>query len=310
MFKNQQKTFLRLFSIVLLLLNVSLGFGQKVKNVPKAFKAIETEPETIFINNELKVPTEGGHLQGVQVVIINGREKLLVSGSSLSQAYILQADLAVKSTERLIILKENPYRHAGGFQVSEPFLAVGIEDNYLKTDAKVCVYNFLESNLNIPQPNFVIDRVGEPKEKTAGSTGIIADGNNFLIVVSNWDSRNWDFYVFDPDKGESQILESFTAPNEWPSYQSINLVKDKKAIYAIGFYQKEDKGYADLIIVSKHGKFQPIMKLLNTKTFNVNNAVDFHTAAGLQVDVEGKLHIWATQRDAKKQIAVNRFSQL
>lgn len=62
--------------------------------------------------------------------------------------------------------------------------------------------------------------------------------------------------------------------------------------------------------MSRLDNFELIMEKVRTKTFNCTNEVDFDAAAGLQVDKKGKLHIWGTQRDALKQIAVNKFSQL
>jgi len=51
------------------------------------------------------------------------------------------------------------------------------------------------------------------------------------------------------------------------------------------------------------------MEKVLTKTYNCSNEVDFGTAAGLQEDKEGNLHIWGTQRGPLKLIAVNKFSQ-
>ena len=99
--------------------------GQQVKNVPEAFEALSSEPEIIFISNEINVPSEGGHLQGVQVIKKNGTEKLLISGSSLTQAYLLQVDLTTQKTDTVIPLMKDPYRHAGGIQVSGPVYRSG-----------------------------------------------------------------------------------------------------------------------------------------------------------------------------------------
>lgn len=285
------------------------GIGQQVKNVPQAFAAMGSDPEIILINNAIEVPTEKGHFQGVQVISEDGNEKLLISGSSLSTAYMLQVDLAKQKTDKLIPLMEAPFRHAGGIQVSEPYVIVGIEDNFIKTVSKVCLYNYHDANLQKHAPNMTIDRQGEAEKKTSGATGLLALETDYLAIVSNWDSRNWDFYHIDPDKNEQKLLESFAAPDDWAGYQAINLIKDSEAIYAIGFYQKEAVGCADLILISKHGAFKPILEKVSTKTFNCKKGVDFGTAAGLQVDQKGNLHIWATQRDALEQIAVNRFSQ-
>lgn len=302
--------FIRFFLIANLGLQPILGFGQQVKNVPEAFNALSSEPEIILIKNRIKVPTEGGHLQGVQVIDKNGNENLLISGSSLTQAYILQVDLTTRKAIKLIALMKEPYRHAGGIQVSEEYMVVGIEDNFIKKDSKVCLYSYRDYNLYSAQANVTIERKGVAKRQTAGATGLLALDNDYLIVVSNWDSRNWDFYRTNPEKNEYNLLENFAAPDDWASYQSINLIMDEEAIYAIGFYNKEFVDYADLILVSKQGTFDPIMEKVLTKIFKCKNGVDFGTAAGLQVDKKGNLHVWGTQRDALKQITVNKFSQL
>lgn len=304
-----QNSFIRFFLIASFGLYPLFGIGQQVKNVPEAFSALESDPEVILISNTIEVPTEKGHFQGVQVISENKTEKLLISGSSLTTAYILQVDLRTQKTDKLIPLMQAPFRHAGGIQVSEPYVIVGIEDNFIKTVSKVCLYNYHDADLLKATANMTIDRQGEAEKQTSGATGLLALETNYLAVVSNWDSRNWDFYHIDPDKNEQKLLKSFAAPDDWAAYQAINLIKDSEAIYAIGFYQKVTLGYADLILVSKRGTFEPVLEKVSSKTFNCKKGVDFGTAAGLQVDDQGNLHIWATQRDAVPQIAVNRFSQ-
>lgn len=296
------------FLIACLWLYPNSGIGQ-VKNVPEAFKALRTDPEIIFIDNTLDIPTKGGHFQGVQVITENEVEKMLVSGSSLTMAYVLLIDLATQTTEKLVPLMLTPYRHAGGIQVSEPYLAVGIEDNMSKTVSKVCLYNYRDTNLLKGIPNLNIDRKGKAKLQTAGATGLLAVDTKHLVVVANWDSRNWDFYHIDAEKNDYTLIETFNAPDNWANYQSINLIKDDEAIYAVGFYQKNTIGYADMILVSELLSFQPIMELVDTKSFQCKQGVDFSAAAGLQIDQHGKLHIWAAQRDAYQEIAIHRFSQ-
>ncbi len=292
----------------LLIMGLQSLFSQQVKDVPKAFKSLSTDPTVIILKNKIKVPTDGGHLQGVQVIDQKGTDKILMSGSSSHTAFLLQADIKTQKTEQLLPLMQDPYRHAGGFQVSENYLAIGIEDNHIKTTSKVCLYN-QGSNLQNVRPNYIINREGEAEQQTAGATGLLAMGDHFLLIVSNWDSRTWDFYKVDPEISEHLLLSSFAAPNDWAGYQSINLIKDEKAIYAIGFYKKGLENSADLILVSKLEKFELVMKQIETKSFNCKKGVDFNTAAGLQVDADGYLHIWGTQRDGLKRIAVNKFSE-
>ncbi|AWV98306.1 hypothetical protein [Arcticibacterium luteifluviistationis] len=283
------------------------GFAQQVKNVPDAFAHISVTPKVFVLSNDIDVPTKNGHFQGVQVINSSGREKLLISGSSSSLAFVLQADLSTQKTEKLIALMDEPFRHAGGIQVSGDYLAVGIEDNIIKTRSKVRLYNYHNDNLAKALPNLNIDREGEAEQQTSGAVALLPLNSHYLMVVSNWDSRIWDFYAVNPEKQEQEILHSFTAPDNWAGYQSINLLRDENAIYAIGFYSKEHISYADLILISDRETYDPIMKKIASKAFNTTNGVDFGSAAGVQVDKEGNLHIWGTQNKASKGIAVNKF---
>ena len=77
----------------------------------------------------------------------------------------------------------------------------------------------------------------------------------------------------------------------------------------MGFHKTDLGGIADLILISELDEFEPIMKKIDTKTFFCKDGVDFATAAGLQVNRMGQLHIWGTQRDAVEEIVINKFSQ-
>lgn len=80
---------------------------------------------------------------------------------------------------------KDPYRHAGGIQVSEPYLIVGIEDNIIKTTSKVGLYNYQNNSLAKAQPGITINREGEAKRFTAGATGLLAMEEGFLAVVAS-----------------------------------------------------------------------------------------------------------------------------
>ncbi|WP_200975834.1 hypothetical protein [Echinicola sp. 20G] len=304
---NRRNLLIGFFIYFLLLAFPNLAICQELDNVPVAFESLGQEPEIISFESDVEVPTEGGHLQGVQLVEIAGKEKMLVSGSSSHQSYILQLDMASKQAEKLIPLMDDPFRHAGGIQASENYLIVGIEDNHIRTSAKVCLYDFQKDNFIKAKPNVMVDRNGEEKRPTAGATGLLVMDQGFLMVVGNWDARNWDFYELESGEKEPSLIYNFEAPEDWASYQSINLLKDKEAIYAIGFYQKGNVAYADLILLSKVEDLDPIMRKLSTKSFDCKEGVDFSGAAGLQVDKAGNLVFWGTQKNAGKQIIVNRF---
>lgn len=298
--------------IFFIMLNLGLypvvSIGQNLTNVMTAFEGLNSNPELISIKNNMDIPTENGHFQGVQLIKRNTKEKLIVSGSSKTEAYLLQIDLASKKTETLIHLMGDPYRHAGGIQISDPYLIVGIEDNILKTTSKVCLYPYRDERFYKALPSITIERTGKPKHKTAGATGLLNMDDHYLAVVANWDSRNWDFYNIDPVQRTQQLVTSFAVPEDWGSYQSVNLIKDKNAIYAIGFYSKNKLGYADLILVRNLSSKEPIMEKMGTKTFISKKKVDFNAAVGLQVDPQGRLYIWATQTNPGKKIHINKYT--
>jgi hypothetical protein len=204
---------------------------------------------------------------------------------------------------------QKPYKHAGGIQVSQNYLIVGIEDNDAKTSSKVCLYDIPFRDPKNVIPSLTVMREGEAKIKTAGAVGLIGFKDGFLAVVSNWDSRNWDFYLMNPSSGTQEFIYGFKAPDDWGNYQSINLIRDKQSMYAIGFFGDTKTGYADLIYISPLNAFHPKLKKLSRKAFDSKRGVDFNTAAGIQVNNKGELIIWATQREAKKRIFINRFSQ-
>lgn len=299
---------LPVWMVLCICLCLNSASSQTLENVPIAFELLRNKAEVILIENDLDVPTEKGHLQGVQWMEADGDGKLMISGSSKHLAYLLKIDLASANAERLIPLMKDPFRHAGGMQVSDPYLVVGIEDNVLKTTSQVRIYNYHEETWDETEPVLTIERHGTAKQQTAGATGILALEDFHLVVVANWDSRTWDFYKVNLREGQQKPLWSFKAPTDWASYQSINLLKDKEAIYAVGFYGKGKRGFADLILVSPLESFEPILSKVSAKKFQCKGGVDFNTAVGLQIDQEGYLHVWATQRDALKRIAINRFS--
>lgn len=298
--------------IFFIMLNLGLfplvSIGQSVNNVVNAFEGLCTKPELITIKNDIDIPAENGHFQGVQLIRSNAKEKLIVSGSSMKEAYLLTIDLATKKTDTLIRLMADPYRHAGGIQISDPYLIVGIEDNILKTSSKVSLYHYQDNSLYKALPLITIERTGTPKQRTAGATGLLNMPDHYLAIVANWDSRNWDFYQIDPEKRKQKFLTGFAVPEYWGSYQSVNLIRDGDAIYAIGFYSKKKLGHADLILVRNLASQKLIMKKIGTKTFNYKKKVNFNAAVGLQVDAQGKLHIWATQTNPGKKIQINKYT--
>lgn len=109
-------------------------------------------------------------------------------------------------------LMTDPFRHAGGFQIFDHFLAIGIEDNHLRTSSKVKVYDVAAKNV-WNEPLYTIELQGSFEKPTAGAVGIAPYKKEMLLAVANWDCQNIDFYAcpvsdFKSHKGSFEKIAS------------------------------------------------------------------------------------------------------
>ena len=269
------------------------------RDVIHAFHGIEESPSTINYTNAREVNSQGGHLQGVQSMRKNGQEYVLLSGSSSTYSYYAVVRVGEKN-EVLSVnkIREKPYKHAGGFQIYEKYMAIGIEDDEAKDKSDVYIYQIDDPERPPRQPIAVIKRTGEPKRATAGCVAITTVRGKMLIVVSDWDSRHVDFYASDPPKSDASswdfkrvytinaatIDKKGWVNSNWLSYQNINLLKGEEGdLYLIGFAQAEKgEGVADLFRVETDGLAAYELKKVATKTFQTKNGTSFKWGAGVQ----------------------------
>lgn len=137
------------------------------------FHNLDSFPKSIAFTNDEPVNNEGGHLQGVQSYSRGGQEYAVVTGSSSTYSYYsiikINENPHVVSVVKIL---EKPFKHAGGFQIFEDYLAVGIEDNEEKTRSKVYLLH-LENPENPPEnPIVAITREGAYERATAGAVGL------------------------------------------------------------------------------------------------------------------------------------------
>lgn len=282
-------------------------FGQANNDefIISKFKSISKNPTSIVFENNIKVNNTGGHLQGIQLIQKGINKYAFLSGSSDSYAYLSVVKLGDKneviSVNRLM---DKPFKHAGGFQIFEDYLAVGIEDNEKKDKSKVCIYDISNpENLSV-EPVAVIEREGKPKRSTAGCIGITKYKNKALLAVGDWDTKNIDFYSCpfnNIGKGKFEKFQSINTEKiskkdwidtDWHSYQNINLISYNSDLYLIGLGQNNNQeDLADLFLLKEDNSNNFNLVKLASKTFQCKNEVSFKAGAGVILSETGELKI-------------------
>ncbi len=282
-------------------------------NVPEAFNAIATTPLLLHLkNNAVKIPS-GGHLQGIQSI---SDSTLIITASSGSFSYYLAAKPGATSNDwqisKLQKITPKPFRHAGGCQVNEGRLIVGVEDNVAKNKSEIIMISFNDSLHEISR-HIIAHRQGVVKRSTAGAVGFTKTKTaQTLVAVGDWDSRNIDFYI--SRNAADTLFDSLTtfhAPvsQKWCSYQAINLLTDTAGnIYLIGFGLDGLNNRADLFKVELDNN-AATLNLISARNFKCRGEAGFRYGAGICVSGKQSLTIYTCARNVGRRLAVNIFKQ-
>ena len=290
---------------ILLLCVAHQSIQAQLPDVPAAFNALSTKPQLLHLKkNHIKTPS-GGHLQGIQCLLTDS--DFIITGSSDSYSYYLMASRTELTSIRK--LSDDPFHHAGGFQVCDRRLAVGVEDNQDKDRSEIILITFGDL-MPLVMHRTVLYRSGEFKRSTAGAVGLARTASGqYLIAVGDWDSRNIDFYISRHGEGKTfDSLTTFHAPDDrpWPSYQSINLLTDTAGrIYLIGFALDGLRNRADLFEVVLHSDRADLI-LLNTRNFKCRGT-SFRYGSGIYVNDTKQLCIYSCSRNVTEHISINIF---
>ncbi len=190
-----------------------------------------------------------------------------------------------------------PFKHAGGCQIFQNYLAVGIEDNDAKNKSKVCIFEILNPENPPVKPVAIIERRGEAYRSTAGCVGITKYKNDLLLAVGDWDTKHIDFYSCKFTRMENDEFKLISTvelagisrkdwiDDSWSAYQNINLFAfNNNELYLVGLGQNSaNENVADLfrLTETEPGKFN--FKKIATKKFDCENEVSFKAAAGMVV---------------------------
>lgn len=293
-----------------------------VKNFLQHFSLIPEQDRAIATNDpfHFKSYKYNGHIQGIQLYEEAGTDYLYMTRSSPVASFMIKAkwDSTTATPVAVDTLMQMPYGHPGGFQLYKNYLAVGIEDEKARTTSRVVVYDLKRKGSPWTTPLHVIKRDGKYERVTAGCVGITKLGNQILVAVGNWDSRDIDFYVcpekkFIKGKGEFKLIQSITITQvdkeewsdpAWLSYQNINLfAENDKLVYMVGFAGKgvdlfELNISSDGLDASAGTHQNTIhIKKVQSRVFKVSGNASFGAGAGISYTSNGKMIMLAAPDD-------------
>lgn len=310
--------------LMILLVNAAVADGPALADVPAAVEKLSTraQPLAFSFPNVGSLP-KGGHLQGVQLRFYpeSKRHVAFISHDSQTSAYLVTVEFPTDLAGAGKVLhvhtlpsdgKSPPLRHAGGFQLAGTVLAVGVEDNQQKLRAQVQFWDVTLPSDPRQLEHLSIERLGVPKDQTAGAVAFAERPNDFLLAVANWDSRAIDFYVsttknlFDHKTRFEHRLrwtaagadtKDWTPDNVSGAYQAINLLSDADGkLFLLGTNSPTSGGDAlDLFAVDIDQPPARVLRKLLRKSFTLAVQGRFRFAGGVWLE-GGRLGVLAGPR--------------
>lgn len=293
-------------------------------NVIEGLENISATPVSVSFQNRLTIANTGGHLQGIQALTHQGQIYYIVSGSSDSQSYY---SIIKTGPENFVIahntILEKPFKHAGGFQIYENLMAIGVEDNDKKDKSKVFIFQIDNPERPPLEPLAIIDRIGTEKRATAGCIAISEIGGKILVIVGDWDTINLDFYLIDREKlgldpdaleleyslNTTKMDKSAGIDDKWLSYQNINLIHGGEGqLYLAGMTtHASGREVLDLYQVSTNDLKSFSLTKIFTKKFESNPTTRFRWGAGIHVSSSEKIQILTTPENIGDQSIIHIY---
>ncbi len=240
--------------------------------------------------------------------------RFVLSGSATDAAWLAIVDEVANSVVDVRKILPKPFKHAGGFQINDGWMAVGVEDNRRRDRSRVLIYD-VDAADGIPEkPATVIERSGPRERATAGAVGVARFEARLWVVVGNWDSRHLDFYVtnegalaFEP----ALTLEPDANPkdgwveSEWYGYQNLNLFEDNGELYLIGTTSLDDTTeVADLFQLNLNGETPSLVKNRHHRLAR-GSTTRLRWGGGIERTPSGQLRLYATE-DTLNQATVSQ----
>lgn len=299
------------FLLFCLFIMTNYFFAQQINQndnpIVKSLDKIKAIPSTIKSNNSFNINNKDGHIQGVQYIKHNQTEYYVLSGSSDAYSYFS----IVKTGDKNEVISLNkildkPFKHAGGFQIYNNLMAIGIEDNDLKNRSKVIIYDLVNPEQPTIQELAIIERSGIVKRATAGCVAINEVDNYILVIVGDWNTKHLDFYKIKKKKlginGEGfelifsmdteKIDKTTWVDQNWLPYQNINLIKDSSGhLFLAGLASNSKENILDLFKVYTKDLTEFSMVKIYSKNLSLNKNSNFQWGAGIQILENNKFKI-------------------
>jgi hypothetical protein len=283
-----------------------------------------------FDLNGFEVPP-GGHLQGVQMGPADGEQRYaFLSHDSQTVGYLLvvefPADLG--GPGRAIHLQKfpsdgqsPPLRHAGGIQLCENVLAVGVEDNQQKTRSQVQFWDVANPREPKQYEHLTIRRQGEPEDQTAGGVALARTDGRYIAAVANWDSRAIDFYqtngrpLTDAEcRFEMQVRwvaatadrSSWRPDRDTGQYQAINLIAGPDGKLLLAGFATTPTGHdvVDVFAVELGQSPEQILRKVSRQPMKLTEGNHFRNAGGLWLDGD-RIAVLASPRNLAPRTTLN-----
>jgi len=287
---------------------------------------LQKSPERLSISNEIGHNYQGGHIQGVQVFHEAAEDFLFLSASANDQSYYAIASLQQKKVLSINTFLDDPFRHAGGFQIAGNLLAVGIEDNRKKDRSKVMIYQIIDPRKPELRLLKTIERAGEYKRYTAGCVAITEQAGTVWVAVGNWDTKDIDYYsipktqlndpTVDFKLAGSISTDAFNRDDwiekSWFSYQNINFFHTKEGqLYLIGTTQDRVRSLEIMDVFSMNidgGRPQIIRKVAH-RTFRAQTGTTLRWGGGIYQDDQGKIKVYATGENIGNTLLIRCYEE-
>ncbi len=289
----------------------------------KAFQQIDTIGRVVRFSGSMPDGIQGGHIQGVQWLTYRQTEYALVTGSADACSWfaVIRPETPPQVSVRRLL--EKPWKHAGGFQIFDRWLAVGLEDDNAKDKSQVHIYDISDPEQSLAEPVMEVQRSGSPKRATAGCVALSEWKDRMVLAVGDWDSRHLDFYLDHPGdwrngKRNLQLVCSFDSgkadrsdwiDKRWLSYQNINLFVDRKdRLFLVAMGQDEEKkNLADLYLVETKDFKNMTLKKIAQKEFHCSDGASFRLASGILTAGKDSLGIVTCSGTIGGDSAINLF---
>lgn len=261
---------------------------------------------------------KGGHLQGVQ----QQDDKVYVSGNSEQFAYLAIFAQREEGMQFLAIKKlgEKPLNHAGGFQLADNWLAIGIENPVSRSESQVQLIDVSTSKTLGAPPVYVLQRKGQAGRSTAGAVALLRRKDHFLLAVGSWNSTVIDFYTsnslnpydadFDFKKWASwdsrEAQRKSWLDRDFGNYQSIQLTEDSLGLELTGMCRDGKANRADVFRLLPAADPYTMMTKVGAVSFSCEDGLSFRYGAGYSW-VKGKARVLVVSYDLSPEVQLQSF---